>query len=203
MIAAIELALVGEMVAAGEAGTLGYRYSTSETYPDQFAEYLRDNRNLRTPACWATFLGIVSGEDHGDDIGFQARLRFAVVVAAENKRNEEDSRHGDGAKPGSYQLAIDAIRILSRNTLPAELGLVESIAIRSARAVARTEAMKKQGLSMMAIEVELVAPMGSFTEDAVDLNLLHVDWDIPVFGNVQLPLPAPNPDAADDIDLTE
>jgi phage gp37-like protein len=197
MIAATELALVAVLVDAGEADLLGYRFRTWDTFPDQFEEYLREHPNLRTPACWATYLGIVSGEDQGDDLGMQARTRFAVVVAAQNQRNEEDSRHGDGVEPGSYQLMVDAIRLLSRNMLTEDLGLVEPVLVRSARPVARTRAMQDQRLSMMAIELELVLPIGSFADDASDFNSLHVDWDVPPFGNVQPPLPADTNDAED------
>lgn len=201
MIAVTELALIQVLLDAGEAGVLGYRYQTHDTFPDQFEEYLRLHPKLRVPACWATFLGLVEGVDDGDDLGFQARARFALVVAAMNLRNEEDSRHGDGAVPGSYQLMVDAIRLLSRSMLTPELDLMEPVRIRSARPVARTEQTKKQNLSMMAIELELVLPLSVFTEDPVDLRTLHVDWDIPAFGNVEPPLPAADPDAADTMEL--
>lgn len=201
MIAATELALVQQLLDAGEAGVLGYQYHTHDTFPDQFEEYLRTNSNLRTPGVWATFLGLVEGLDDGDDLGFQARARFALVVAAENKRNEENSRHGDGATPGSYQLMVDAIRVLSRSMLTPQLDLIEPVRIRSARPIARTEQMKRQGLSMQAIELELVLPLSTFTDEPVDLEVLHVDWDIPAFGNVAPPLPATDPDAADTIEL--
>jgi phage gp37-like protein len=201
MIAAVEKALVDAVVGAGEAGLLGYRYATHDTFPDQFEEYLRENSGMRTPACWATFLGLVDGMDENDDLGFRARARFALVVAAENKRNEQDSRHGDGAEPGSYQLAVDAIRILSRSMLDPELGLIEPVRIRSARPIARTEQMKRQSMSMMAIELELVMPLGSIIDEPVEFDRLGVDWDIPPFGNVQPPLPAADPDAADLIEV--
>lgn len=200
MIAATELALVQEVLDAADEGTLGYQFVTHETFPDQFEEYLR-NTAVKTPGIWATFLGIVEGVDDHDDLGFRARARFAVIVAAENLRNEQDSRHGDGAVPGSYQLMVDTIRILSRSMLTPELDLIEPVRIRSARPVARTDQMKRQNLSMMAIELELVLPLGVFADDPVDLRTLHVDWDIPAFGNVAPPLPAADPDAADLIEL--
>lgn len=197
MIAATEKALVDTILAASDAGALGYGYRSHDTFPDQFEEYLRENSGMQTPAIWATFLGLVDGVDENDALGFQARARFAVVVAAENKRNEETTRHGDGAEPGSYQLAVDAIRILSRSMLDPDLGLVEPVRIRSARTIARTEEMKRQGIAMMAIELELVMPLGTLAEEPGDFDTLHVDWDIPPFGNVTAPLPAANPDAAD------
>ncbi|MFO6448918.1 phage protein Gp37 [Erythrobacter sp. NE805] len=201
MIAATEKALVQELVEAGERRILGYQYHTTGTFPDQFEEYLRSTPGLRTPAAWSTFLGIVEGDDHGDDLGLRARARFALVVAGGNLRNEEDSRHGDGAVPGSYQLMVDAIRLLSRSKLAPELDLIEPVRIRSARPVSRTDQMKRQSLSMIAIELELVLPIGVFTEEPFELRTLHVDWDIPAFGNVEPPLPAANPDAADLIEL--
>lgn len=201
MIAATEKALVQQLLDAGEAGVLGYQYRTHDTFPDQFEEYLRSNAGLRTPACWATFLGIVEGVDDGDDRGFTARARFALVVAAQNKRNEEDTRHGDGAVPGSYQLMVDAIRILSRSMLTPELDLMEPVRIRSARPIARTEQMKRQGLAMIAIELELAVPLNVLIEEAGYFERLGVDWDIPPFGKVAPPLPAANPDAADLIEV--
>lgn len=201
MIAATELAIVQVLLDAAEEGVLGYQYHTHGTFPDQFEEYLRTNSNLRTPGIWCAFLGIVEGVDDGDANGFNARARFALVVAAENLRNEQDARHGDGAVPGSYQLMVDAIRILSRSMLAPELDLMEPVRIRSARPIARTEQMKRQKLSMMAIELELVLPLSVFAEDPVDLRTLHVDWDIPAFGNVEPPLPAADPDAADLVEL--
>jgi hypothetical protein len=42
-----------------------------------------------------------------------------------------------------------------------------------------------------------VLPSGSFADDASDFNSLHVDWDVPPFGNVQPPLPADTNDAED------
>ena len=201
MIAATELALVNALKQAGEDGQLGYTYRVHETFPDQFEEYLNENPNLRTPACWATFLGLLDGRDDGDGLGFQARSRFVVVVASSNKRNEEDTRHGDGAVPGSYQLAIDAIRVLSRSMLAPELSLIEPVRVRSARPVARTDQMKRQRVAMVAIECELVMPLGSFQEEAGDFERLHLDWDVPPHGNVQAPLPALTADARDDIEM--
>jgi phage gp37-like protein len=201
VIAATELAIVQVLLDAAEEGVLGYQYHTHGTFPDQFEEYLRANKKLRMPGAWSTFLGIVEGVDDGDANGFNARARFALVVAGMNLRNEQDARHGDGAVPGSYQLMVDAIRLLSRSMLTPELDLMEPVRIRSARPVSRTEEMKRQNLSMMAIELELVLPLSVFADDPVDLETLHVDWDIPAFGNVEPPLPAEDPDAADLIDL--
>lgn len=202
MIAATENAIIDALRVAGQpGGPLGYSYSTLETYPDEFEAYLAEKGTLRTPAAWAVFLGMTDGADDGDDTGWNGKARFALVVAAHNLRNEEDTRHGDGAVPGSYQLAIDAIRLLSRNDL--DLDLVEPVTIKGARLVAITPQMKRQRLSLIAIELECRLSLGSFAADPLDFLSLHVDWDVPPLGNVAPPLPAQSHDAEDLIEVPQ
>ena len=205
MIAAVETAMLAALASAAQAGTLGYDYPTLDSFPDEFEEYLVEQAKLRTPGAWAVFLGLAQGEDNGDDSGWHGRARFALVVAAQNLRNEKQTRHGDGAQPGSYQLAEDAIRILSRSDLG--LDLVAPMLPISMRPIARSQAIKRLGLSLMAIEFECTLPVGLFDADTGTFSSLHVDWDVPPFGNVlpdpELPLPAPNPDAEDLIEVPQ
>lgn len=202
MIAAIENAILDVLKDAGApGGPLGYAYRTLKTYPDEFAQYLRDNPNLRTPAAWAVWLGMPGGIDAGADAGWEGTGRFALVVAAQDLRNEQETRHGSGSQPGSYQLMIDAIRLLSQNDLG--LDLVKAMTVRSARLVARTEDMKRQKLSLIAIELECTVPLGSFTEEHGPFDTLHVDWDARPFAGHTGPLPADNPDAEDLLELPQ
>lgn len=202
MIAAIENAILAELQAAGEAGgPLGYRFATLETYPDEFAQYLRDNPNLRTPAAWAVWLGFAAGTDAGTDAGWSGQSRFALVVAAQDLRNDRESRHGSGSQPGSYQLMIDAVRLLSHNDLG--LDLEKALTVRSARLVARPEEIKRQKLSLIAIELECTVPLGGFDVDHGPFDTLHVDWDVPPFAGHTSPLPADNPDAEDLIEVPQ
>lgn len=203
MIGAVENAIVGQLRAAGEAGVLGYEYRTLETFPDEFDAYLSENGKLRVPAAWAVFLGLVDGRDEGDLSGWSGRARFALVVAAQNMRNEQDTRHGDGAQPGSYQLTVDAIRVLSRNWLEPDVELEEPVTVRGARLVAISPEMKRQGLSLVAIDLECRLPFGEFAEEQGAFETLHVDWDVPALGNVAAPLPAANPDAEDLIEVPQ
>lgn len=204
MIAAIELALLEQLRAMGGTGpgTFGYTYQVLETFPDEFEEYLVSVRNLRTPAAWASWLGFSEGEDQGGDDGLTAVCRFVLVVAASNLRNEQDSRHGDGAVPGSFQLVEDAVRVLSENWLN-PLTLVRPVSIRSARPIARSAQMKTQKLSLIAIELECTASFGTFDAELGDFRTLHADWDVPPHGNVVPPLPAENPDAEDLIQVPQ
>ena len=57
------------------------------------------------------------------------------------------------------------------------------------------------GHAMIAIELEVVAPLSVFLEEPLDLERIGVDWDVPPFGNVTPPLPATDPDAADLIEV--
>jgi phage gp37-like protein len=201
MIAAIELAILETLRAAGEDGVLGYRFAVLDSFPDEFEEYLKATHNLRTPAAWIVFLGMDRGEESEDGSGWNARCRFALVVGAQNLRNERQTRHGDGAEPGSYQLMADAIRLLSRSMLG--LDLVEPVTVPGARLVSRSDQMKRQNLSLIAIELECRAAFGLFDEDTGAFEALHVDWDVPAFGNVAPPLPADAPDAEDLMELPQ
>lgn len=205
MIAAIENAVIGALRAMSDSGALGYRYRLLDTYPDDFDQYFTDKKGLiRAPAAWCVFLALDDCQDLGDGQGPQGVGRFALVVAGQNLRNEEASRHGgpDGAaEPGSYQLAVDAARILSDNWLegfPA-VALIRPISVAGIRLVQRTPMMAENKLSLMALELRCTFPIGQFGEEAIDLQQLHVDWDVPPIGEVTLPLPAARADARDDI----
>lgn len=205
MIAAVELALLQVLRVAGDDDRLGYRYAVLDTFPDEFEGYLTNARNLRTPAAWTTFLGMADGADALDEMGWNGTARFALVVAASNLRNEQDSRHGDGAVPGSYQLAIDAVRLISRNPLD-PLQLIAPITVKGLRLVNRSAQMVKQQLSLIAIELECRLPFGSFAPAEGELGqfkLFHVDWDVPPHGNVTTPLPAEAADAEDLIEVPQ
>lgn len=207
MIAATENAIIEHLRDAGADGRLGYVYRTLETYPDDFDAYLKDKGQLRTPAAWAVFLSIGSGVDHGDDdAGWNGEARFALVVAAQNLRNETATRHGGpdaDAEPGSYQLAIDAVRLLSRSDLG--IDLVEPITITGMRLVARGDEIRRQKLSLMAIELRCRLGIGLLNgaDDLDAFATFHADWDVPAIGNVSVPLPADNADAADLVELPQ
>jgi len=211
MIGAVENAMIAALKAAADAGTLGYAWRTLDSYPDDFDAYLKEKGQLRTPAAWAVFLGLGDGIDLADDAGPEFEARFALIVAAKNLRNETASRHGGvdtAAEPGSYQLAEDAIRVLSRNAL-GDL-LTGPLKIGGARLVARSPELRTQGLSLMAIECKCRIALGQFAAPAEpDAFLtLHADWDIPPFGNVTIApeppyLPAATPDAEDLVELPQ
>lgn len=208
MIAAIENAMLAALQAQAGSGTLGYVWRELESYPDDFDEYLKLKGQLRTPAAWAVFLSLDQCRDEGDAAeGVIGTARFALVVAAKNLRNETATRHGgidQASEPGSYQLAEDAMRILSRSDLG--LKLLRPLTIGGARLVARTPEIRTQGLSLMAIELSCDVALGALPtpEGALaDFAQLHVDWDVPAIGNVTAPLPAAEADAEDLVEIPQ
>lgn len=201
MIGAIENAILAALVDP----RLGYEWAVRETFPDDLNAYLATIPNLRTPAAWASWVSSSQGE--ADDAGnWVSTCRFVLAVATQNLRNEQQSRHGDGAQPGSYQLFVDAARLLSGNWLE-PLELVRPIAVLSAAPLARNEQMEKQNLSAIALVLECRAVVSPFAGEMGEFRTLHVDWDVPPIGNVTLPpsgaLPAENPDAEDLIEVPQ
>lgn len=206
MIAQIELAMIAALKAAGDSGVLGYKWRTLETYPDEWDAYLKEKVNWAAPAAWAVFAGARNVDLTGTAVLVDG-AQFGLVVAAENLRNETMTRHGGPipAEPGSYQLAMDALAILSGNSL----GLnIRALMPRSLHLVRPFDALKERKVSMMALTFETafeVTPIPD-VENLDDFATLHLDWDVPPFGRVdgdldtpgvQLPAPADGPGSAD------
>lgn len=196
MIAAIENAVIELLRAAGDDGRLGYRFRTRETYPDEWDAYLKDKGKLRCPGAWCVFLGIVSMELSDDGVTY-GLARFATVLAAENLRNEESSRHGGGGEPGSYQLGWDAVGLLAGNNLGLDIGIIQP---RRLALVGRTAETRKQGLSLIAFEWETRVPICELIADGelADFETFHANWDVPPFGGIGPDLP--DDEAADATD---
>lgn len=210
MIAQIELGMTGALKAAADAGVLGYKWLTLETYPEDWDIYLKEKLDWRAPAAWAVFAGAqqVYVADSGKVVFDGAQ--FGLVVAAENKRNETATRHGGVAgaaiaEPGSYQLAMDAFAILSGNALGLDIKALQPKAMRPVRPF---EALKDRNVSMFALQFETSFEISLAPGEAelADFETLHLDWDVPPFGRIdgdpnedgiQLPAPASGPGSAD------
>lgn len=205
-IAEIELGMVGALGAASESGAIPYRYRTLETYPADWDERFRETTEWNAPGAWATFAGANSMTLLGSgDIQVEG-AQFGLVVGAENLRNEQATRHGfAGGEVGSYQLAIDAIRLLSGNALG--LG-IQALQPKRLLLVRPSALMLERKASLIAIQFET-----SFTLSPLDpafaveiFERLHLDWDVPPFGGIdgdlgepgiQLPAPDAGPGRAD------
>lgn len=216
MIAAIENAMLARLKAAGDAGVLGYKYATLDSYPANWDAYFKE-KTVRAPGAWVVFAGF----SHGEGIGFgglRVTARFGLVVMAENLRNETATRHGGpaGAEPGSYQLIEDAIALLHGQ----DLGLsIDSLKVEACHFVRTQEIIKERKVSMLALELATqmsiqatevggVASTWPSTIPIGDFSHFHADWDLPPFGGVDastapgIQLPDPDhADAADDVQL--
>jgi phage gp37-like protein len=215
MIAAIELSMLAALRDAADVNIFGYKWRTLETYPDNWDEYLAEKSDWRAPAAWAVFAG-------ASDLSFtaQGRVRigaaeFGLVVAAENLRSETATRHGGPgtARPGSYQLAMDALSLLAGSALGLDIDMLRPVRIAQVRPFA---ALKQRKVSMFALQFRTAFEIDIVDLAALDdLETIHLDWDVPALGGVdanltapgvQLPAPASGPgsaDAADHLSLQE
>lgn len=206
MIEAVEIAVVDALKAAAEDGKLPYGWRTLDTYPEDFDAYLKEKGQIRTPAAWAVFLGLADGENSDDDDGWTGAARFALVVAAQNRRGETETRHGGpdaASEPGVYRLTEDAIRLLDGSNLSGILA--RAITVSGARLVSRSAEMRTQGLALMAIELKCSISLGQFDGlgNLGDFTQFHADWDTPPVAPVTGPLPIANPEAEDLVELPQ
>jgi phage gp37-like protein len=183
----IENAILARVRAASDAGVLGYRYQTFETYPADWDEYLKDKSALAAPGIWVTFGGWRAVEAESMDRA-RVELIFGIVVMAENLRSETATRHGGPSpanEPGSYRLAVDAARLLFGQDLGLDMAGLRLGALHFVR---RFPAWKERRVSMLAIELRTdVAFVALDHDDPAGLDdflAFHANWDVPAHGNV-------------------
>lgn len=184
MIGAIENAMIERMVAASAAGAIRYAFRTKMTLPHNFDEVL-SSEMTGYPAIWAVFDGVHKAESMGRG-SWHLHGGFSLVVAAENARNEQSRRHGGSeSEPGSYQMAMDAVRILSSQSLGLGIDSLEPVSIVP---VDTSDIPSKKLLSLYAVSFDT-----GWTEDVMpdvrgdDLApfvTLHANWDPAPYGHV-------------------
>jgi len=212
MIATIENAMLARLRAAEGPGKLGYTFKTLESFPDDWASYLQAHPEIRCPAAWATFAGAqnIREEDSGT---VSADGTFFMIVAGQSSRNEVSSRHGDrDGSPGSYQLAIDALMLLTGQDFGLDITRMKPG--RSFQQVEMADPQRKRGISAIAVEMETrfyLEPLSFDHEAPVPFTDFHANWDVPAFGGidadpvtpgVQLP-DDPDADATDHVELEQ
>lgn len=211
-IAEIENAILDRLKAAGEAGVLGYRFRTLESYPENFDLYLKEKiRGDRPyPAAWVVFGGWREPVDMGSEL--QAEASFGVVVAARNVRNETAQRHGAGDREvGSYQLLQDVAALIHGQHLGLDIGRLR---LGQCQSIRPTETILKEKLSVFALEFRTQLPIEVAqmpAREIGDFSTFHADWDLPPLAELTpdpetgLRLPA-DPDAVeatDHLDLSQ
>ncbi|MFZ2469477.1 MAG: phage protein Gp37 [Parvibaculum sedimenti] len=198
MIGAIENAIIARLKAASDSNVLGYTLRTIESYGGQFADEERLNKLIRYPAAYVVFLGDrpLGETGYSDQLG----ATFAVIVAAQNVRNEASTRHGDGGEVGTYQLIKDVRGLLKRQDFGLDIG---GFALGPARSLF-SGTVETRRVSVFAVEFSTtysdVEDIDAVASGLDDFKTFHVNWDVPPIGNVaadnQLPDDA-NSDATD------
>ncbi|MDH7971782.1 DUF1834 family protein [Sphingomonas sp. AR_OL41] len=185
MIAAIELGMLARLKAVADTGVTGFAWKTLTTYPDDWDAYLAAEGQINTAAAWVVFAGW-SGTEETESGDVHVDASFGLVVADENLRPAEQyQRHGGtdiASEPGSYRLAIAAVTSLSGQSLG--LPLVRPLKVGALRPVRPNDAIRKRKWSMYAVEFTCRVPLtlvGDGEIDPADLEVLHANWDIPVF----------------------
>src|SRR3546814_3734286 len=105
-----------------------------------------------------------------------------VVLAAESLRNNETFQlHGEPNEPGSYQLLMDAMKLLRGQTL----GLgddIDALEIGAVRSVRPTPMIMERKLSVFALEVRTTLYIDTSDTEANDdignFATTHANWDI-------------------------
>jgi phage gp37-like protein len=203
MIGAVENAMLARIKAASDGGVIPYAYRALETWPKDFDEYL-SSRTVSYPAAWASFGGVHKIERVAKG-RWKAHAVFGMVVAAENKRNEQATRHGGtAAEPGSYQLASDVVRILGDQ----RLGLgIDPFMPTSVLPVETSDIPKVKQVSIYAVSFDTALYFE--TEPSADMapfKTLHTNWDPAPYGHVVRSEPLPqdaNAIASDQIEIEE
>lgn len=188
-IGAIEDAIKSRFNTAQAAGALGY-HPDLRTYAGEFSADIG-----RAVQRWPTLLIVYAGASLTKEARatFAMRHSFGVICMARSLRNEEEGRRGDGAEPGSYQLIDDTLALISGLVVFGEdkRPICTPLIPRAVRPLLN-DRPDAQLLSIYAVDfdTELSHEMLPPTAELGDFNILHTNWDVPLFGNVSTELPA-------------
>lgn len=201
MIGAIEQALVDRVEAANGVGGLGYRLRTVASYGNELDDDV-DRVIKAFPAVWVTYLGEHAPLDIGGG-AWRAAARFAVLVAASNRRNERATRHGASGEPGAYQIVEDLRTLLCGEDLGLDAAEVVQPAGVEPRANGKFGAAHMAVYALLLEIIYVIEPASAPAHALGSFETFHADWDLPPRGNVTPPLPAADPDASDTVTLPQ
>jgi phage gp37-like protein len=201
MIGLVENAMLARIKAACDAKAVPYAYATLENWPKNFDSFL-ESEVIRYPAAWSAFAGahrverVMPGR-------WRAHCAFGLVVAAQNLRNEVSRRLGGSpSEPGSYQLATDALQLLSDQRLGLD---IDSFTPTSIMPVETSDVPKLRQVSIFAVSFDtaLYFDCAPILAGIAEFKTFHPNWDPAPFGHVDR---ADLPDdaaavAADNIEL--
>lgn len=202
MIGQIEQAIIDKIQNASDAGVLGYKLVKVASYGGEYSDPSVRQVIKDFPAVSVMFDGArVTKQTNGT---IMIDVRYGVFVAAKNLRSEKESRHGDGATPGSYKMVEDMIALLTNQNFGLEIA---ELSFEEVSLVLVSKA--DQGLaSVYGISFKTSYAISTLPSDADislldDFNKFHANWDIPPHGNVSTDLPADSTaDATDHVEKT-
>lgn len=175
MIGAIEQAIIGRIKAASDNGVLGYSLRSVDSYSGEFDARI-DQAIQKFPAVWVAFAGAERPTTRGKG-AWDWPMRFAVIAAARNRRNERSRRRGDGGDPGSYQVTEDVAALLLGQTFNQGIGPFEPFTIRG---IASDEtARRKLSIYVLELRVMVQTTAQNLASDLSDFRTFHADWDLP------------------------
>lgn len=177
MIASVENAILSRLKMASDNDVLGYKYRTLTTSAVEWDAMLKETPGaLSGPAAWVIFLG--AGREVSDEASPRFTLSFLLVVLAENQRNEEEfRRHGDGRNVGTYQMIWDAAALLGSQKFGLDIGTMK---IGNIRTLARSEAIKENKIALLALELSttVCGPSPILADgDLADFISTDLAWD--------------------------
>lgn len=180
MISDIENAMVARLKAASGA-VLGYAYRACEALPADIDAQLL-NKVSRFPAVWPTFVSLRTLDQLRGGAA-KVEATFAVIVAAQNLRNERATRQGgSSAEVGSYQMFKDAAGLLMGQDfgLPIEGLVLTGVTPVTPPAEANRVSMFKIGMTTQFVfsphMADCIAQLGDF-------ETFHIAWDLPPQGD--------------------
>ncbi|MGI8839762.1 MAG: phage protein Gp37 [Caulobacteraceae bacterium] len=195
MIGLVENAMLERVKAASASGLLGYDYRTLENWPSNFDKYLESK--VRYPACWAAFGGSHKAERIAAG-RYRVHSTFALVVGAENVRNEQSRRLGGSAsEPGSYQLAEDALQIMGDQTFGLDIDAFEPTSVLPVEN-ADIPALRQISLYAATFATALYYDRAPLSGDVADFVTFHANWDPAPYGHVDADPAAPGVQIPDD-----
>lgn len=197
IISQIEDGIIGLVQAAQDEDALGYKLKKLATYGGEFSDGV-DQMVRNFPAVLVIFAGATRISKTNNRTKFAAR--FGLICCAKNLRSEEAARGGDSSKVGSYKIALDMVLLLMGQTFNLE---IDPLTIEAINPLSNDKS-DKQLASIYGVDISTTFEVegGVDPERLGVFETFHANWDIPVFGNVPLPIPADDKaDATDHITL--
>lgn len=191
MIDIIENAILARLKAAGDKNVLKYKFSGLTTYPDNWDQWIK-GKVINFPAAWVVYGGGDGTAQTGFIEGLGAKVdgSFVVVVAAQNSRDEQSSRHGGATgEIGAYQLITDVIGLLNGHTCGID---ISPMMFRGVKLVRPNDVIVQQRLSVWALHfrTDYIVPIIEFEPDdefVGDLHTLVTQYDpAPKNGDIAL-----------------